>query len=140
MSTLTTLSCADLFCGAGGFSEGFRQAGFRVTNALDIWAPAVLTHEKNQPETEAIRADILSFDPERLGPVDVLIGSPPCTEFSFANRGGNGDVEAGMRLVYRFLRFVYELRPRWWVMENVPCMLAFRFVDGALIASATAPD
>ncbi len=120
-----TLTCADLFCGAGGFSEGFRQAGIRVAKALDIWAPAVLTHEKNHPDTEAIRGDILAYDPERLGPADVLIGSPPCTEFSFANRGGSGDVEEGMRLVYRFLRCVYELRPRWWVMENVPRVLDF---------------
>ena len=119
------LTCADLFCGAGGFSEGFRQAGFRVTKALDIWAPAVLTHEKNHPDTEAIRGDILSYAPELLGPVDVLIGSPPCTEFSFANRGGGGDIEEGLRLVYRFLRFVYELQPRWWVMENVPRVLDF---------------
>jgi len=118
-------TCADLFCGAGGSSEGFRQAGFRVTKALDIWAPAVLTHEKNLPDTEAIRGDILLYAPERLGPVDVLIGSPPCTEFSFANRGGGGNIEEGMRLVYRFLRFVYELRPRWWVMENVPRVLDF---------------
>src|SRR5687768_6820796 len=47
------LTCVDLFCGAGGFSEGFRQAGFQVTAALDNWAPAVLTHEKNHPETKA---------------------------------------------------------------------------------------
>lgn len=122
---MTTLTCADLFCGAGGFSEGFRQAGFRVTKALDIWPPAVLTHEHGHPDTEAIRGDILAYEPDRLGPVDVLIGSPPCTEFSFANRGGGGDVEEGMRLVYRFLRFVYELRPRWWVMENVPRVLDY---------------
>src|SRR6266511_564525 len=119
------LTCADLFCGAGGFSEGFRQAGFRVTKALDVWAPAVLTHEKNHPETQTIREDISSCDPDRIGQVDVLIGSPPCTEFSFANRGGNGDIEQGLRLVYRFLRFVYELQPRWWVMENVPRVLDF---------------
>jgi DNA (cytosine-5)-methyltransferase 1 len=119
------LTCADLFCGAGGFSEGFRQAGFHVTAALDNWAPAVLTHEKNHPDTKAINGDILQFDPEELGSVDVLIGSPPCTEFSFANRGGGGDIESGLRLIYRFLRFVYELQPKWWVMENVPRTLDF---------------
>lgn len=119
------VTCADLFCGAGGFSEGFRQAGFRVTKALDLWAPAVITHRKNHPDTEVIDADILAFEPARLGPVDVLIGSPPCTEFSFANRGGGGDIAAGMRLVYRFLRFVYALQPKWWVMENVPRTLEF---------------
>ena len=119
------MKCADLFCGAGGFSEGFRQAGFHVTKALDVWAPAILTHEKDHPDTEAIRGDILTYDPARIGKVDVLIGSPPCTEFSFANRGGSGDIEEGLRLVYRFLRFVYELEPRCWVMENVPRVLDF---------------
>jgi DNA (cytosine-5)-methyltransferase 1 len=114
-----------LFCGAGGFSEGFRQAGFRVSKALDIWAPAIRTHERNHPDTLAIRGDILTFQPETLGPIDVLIGSPPCTQFSFANRGGSGDIELGLQLIYRFLRFVYELQPRWWVMENVPRVLDF---------------
>ncbi|MEK6620362.1 MAG: DNA cytosine methyltransferase, partial [Chloroflexota bacterium] len=49
------LSCADLFCGAGGFSEGFRQAGFRVTTAVDLWRPAALTHQKEHPDTEVLR-------------------------------------------------------------------------------------
>ncbi len=114
------LSCADLFCGAGGFSEGFRQAGFRVTTAVDLWRPAALTHQKEHPDTRVLRTDVLELDPERIGPVDVLVGSPPCQEFSLAKRGGSGDVARGMRLVYRFLRFVYELQPTYWVMENVP--------------------
>lgn len=120
-----TLTAADLFCGAGGFTEGFREAGFRVTDAVDLWPPAIVTHKKNHPDTAFFMADLMTFPPRKLGSVDVLIGSPPCTEFSFANRGGSGNVEQGMRLVYRFLRFVYELRPRFWVMENVPRVLDF---------------
>ena len=61
--------------------------------------------------------------PVTLDPVDVLIGSPPCVHFSPANRGGGGDREKGMELVRRFLEFVRVLRPRYWVMENVPAML-----------------
>jgi DNA (cytosine-5)-methyltransferase 1 len=121
------LTCADLFCGAGGFSEGFRQAGFRVTTAVDTWSAAIDTHLANHPETTALKADLLTLDPSRVGPVDVLIGSPPCTEFSFAKRGGHGDIETGLRLVYRFLRFVYELKPKWWVMENVPRTFDFLY-------------
>ncbi|MEK6227471.1 MAG: DNA cytosine methyltransferase [Chloroflexota bacterium] len=120
-----SLTCADLFCGAGGFSEGFRQAGFRVVHAVDFWRAAVETHRVNHPDTTVEQADLLSYAPERVGHVDVLIGSPPCTEFSFAKRGGSGDIEAGLRLVYRFLRFVYELKPKWWIMENVPRTLEF---------------
>lgn len=119
------LTCADLFSGAGGFSEGFRQAGFKVVAAVDTWSAAIDTHKANHPETATFKTDLLSFEPGQLGEVDVLIGSPPCTEFSFAKRGGHGDIESGLRLVYRFLRLVYELQPKWWVMENVPRTLDF---------------
>lgn len=124
-SFLAVLKCADLFCGAGGFSEGFRQAGFRVSIAVDSWAQATTTHQRNHPDTEVLREDILDLDPDRIGPVDLLIGGPPCQEFSLAKRGGTGDPRIGLRYLYRFLRFVYELEPRWWVMENVPRVLTF---------------
>ncbi|EQD72056.1 DNA (cytosine-5-)-methyltransferase, partial [mine drainage metagenome] len=117
------LTAGDLFCGAGGFAEGFEQAGFRVAWGVDNWHPAVETFQKNHPRATVLEKDLLSLDPAeltRLGKVDVLIGSPPCTHFSVANKGGNGDRRAGMLLVQRFLTFVQALKPRYWVMENVP--------------------
>jgi DNA (cytosine-5)-methyltransferase 1 len=114
------LSAVDLFCGGGGLTEGFKQVGFDVRACLDIWSPAVETHRKNHPEVEVFQADILEFEPSELPKCDVLIGSPPCTEFSYANRGGHGDLGQGMRFVLRFLRFVHEMRPKFWIMENVP--------------------
>lgn len=116
------LVVGDLFCGAGGFAEGFRQAGFRVAWGVDLWAPAVETFHRNFPEAEAIRADVLGLSPRTLPPVDVVIGSPPCVHFSPANRGGNGDKETGMTLVHRFLEFVSALGPKYWIMENVPAL------------------
>lgn len=114
-------TAVDLFCGGGGFSEGLRQAGFNITHAVDIDSGAVETHELNHPETETIQADIMDIEPEDFpDDVDVLFGSPPCTEFSWAKSGGGGDIEAGMKLVKRFLYFVDELEPDYWVMENVP--------------------
>lgn len=117
------LTAVDMFCGAGGFTEGFKQTGFDVAACLDNWAPAVETHRRNHPDTEVFQADILEFDPSDLPKADVLIGSPPCTEFSYANRGGHGDLGLGMQFVLRFLRFVHETRPRYWIMENVPRLL-----------------
>lgn len=111
----------DLFCGGGGFSEGLRQAGFDITHAVDIEARACETYRLNHPETEVIEADLLELDPDRLpADVDLVFGSPPCTEFSWAKQGGGGDIEAGMRLVKRFLHLVGELDPEYWIMENVP--------------------
>jgi DNA-cytosine methyltransferase len=114
-------TAVDLFCGGGGFSEGLRQAGFDITYALDIDSGAVETHELNHPETETVQADIMDIEPEDLpSDIEVLFGSPPCTEFSWAKSGGGGDIEAGMKLVKRFLYLVGELDPEYWVMENVP--------------------
>ncbi len=119
----TPLKVGDLFCGAGGFAEGFAQAGFRVVWGVDNWPPALETFKKNHPGAEGKVANIVSIRPEELEPVDVLIGSPPCVHFSPANRGGNGDRMIGMRLVRRFLTLVRALRPKYWVMENVPALL-----------------
>ena len=119
------LTVGDLFCGAGGFSEGFRQAGFKVKWAVDSWPTAITTFRKNHPDVgdAAVLDDILDLDPSDFEPVDVLIGSPPCVHFSLANRGGNGDRAVGLRLVKKFLTFVRDLEPKYWVMENVPNLL-----------------
>jgi DNA (cytosine-5)-methyltransferase 1 len=110
-----------LFCGAGGFSEGFRQAGFDIVCAVDHAPKACETYSMNHPSTEVIQEDVMDLEAGDLpSDVDVLIGSPPCTEFSLANNGGSGDVDEGMRFVHRFLHFVDALEPRYWIMENVP--------------------
>ena len=120
-----TLTVGDLFSGGGGFAEGFRQAGLRVLWGVDNWPPAVRTFQKNFPESAALERDILTLDFAELPRVDVLIGSPPCVQFSPANRGGNGDKQLGMELVSSFLRAVAKLKPRYWVMENVPALLPY---------------
>ncbi|MGD9962668.1 MAG: DNA cytosine methyltransferase [Thermoplasmata archaeon] len=120
----------DLFCGAGGFSEGFRQAGFDVVFGIDHWKPACDTHELNGLG-ETGQYDLLNYGPEdmlvlhkklrrKVGTIDVVIGSPPCTEFSFAKNGGKGDIDKGMLLVNAHLRFISIFKPRYWLMENVP--------------------
>lgn len=119
-SALKPLTFGDLFCGAGGSSEGYRQVGYKGLWAVDNWGPAVETNKKNHPEINVIQADILKLDPRQLPRVDVLIGSPPCTFFSMSNNAGKGNKQKGMELVYRFFYFVHILKPRYWVMENVP--------------------
>lgn len=120
----------DLFCGGGGFSEGFHMAGFDVVYGADVWKPACDTHTQNGLGLTD-RLDLLPFEPEdvlllkkrldrRFGKIDVLIGSPPCTEFSYAKNGGKGDLEKGMLLVRKHLLFVALFRPTYWLMENVP--------------------
>src|SRR5438874_6967313 len=94
--------------------------GFDVIAAVDVWPHAVATLEWNHGPGIARLGDLLKMRATDLPRADILLGSPPCTQFSRSNRGGNGDLSAGLRLVRRFLWFVVMLEPRWWVMENVP--------------------
>ena len=55
------LTVADFFCGAGGFSEGFNQAGFDVIFSLDNWKPAVETHDINHPNCDCKNMNILDL-------------------------------------------------------------------------------
>lgn len=124
------ITVIDLFCGGGGFSEGFHQAGFDVVLGIDNWKPACDTHTLNGlGDTRNINLleidvdDVLAIKEDlqkKYGGIDIIIGSPPCTEFSYAKKGGKGDIEKGMILVKRNLLFVALFKPTFWLMENVP--------------------
>jgi DNA (cytosine-5)-methyltransferase 1 len=127
------LRVIDFFCGAGGFSEGFRQAGFEVIWGIDKWQPAVDTHKENHPECETICDDVirisklpdLSFH-SIVPDSEVIIGSPPCTFFSNSNRSGNGDKAKGKELIKAYLRIIARKKfkknsvLKYWILENVP--------------------
>ena len=94
----------DLFCGAGGFSEGFRQAGFEVIWAIDKWQPAVTTHSANHVNSNTILGDVeaISLLSDELFDLtvpdaEIIIGSPPCVAFSNSNKSGKGDKALGIR-------------------------------------------
>jgi len=119
----------DLFCGAGGMSLGFEQAGFDVVAAFDVEAWNIATHKKNFPKTKAVALDLAKVSGKtlrehaRLGnrTIDVVFGGPPCQGFSV---GGKRDLDDERNLlVYEFARLVRELRPRYFVMENVRGLL-----------------
>lgn len=112
-----TYKVFDLFCGAGCFSEGFRQAGFKICGGLDNNITALTTFQRNFPEATIFNYDILQF-PFKLLPkhIDVVIGSPPCTEFSVGNINRTWDIS----LVEAFLDIVEKMKPKYYVMENVP--------------------
>jgi len=130
------LKVVDLFCGAGGFSEGFRQAGFEIIMGIDRWNPAVVTFQENQNvdstnitlQDDIFRISLLPDDEfEAIIPdSDIIIGSPPCVSFSNSNKSGKGEKSEGIKLVLSFLRIV--ARKKWksnsmlkyWIMENVP--------------------
>lgn len=104
---------ADFFCGGGGFSEGFRQAGFNIVFAVDNWAPAVKTYKGNKPGVNVIKDDVIRISElpedefEALVPdSEVIIGSPPCQTFSHSNKSGNADKSMGIRLIEAYLKII----------------------------------
>lgn len=123
------LTVIDFFCGAGGFSEGFRQAGFDVIMGIDNWQPAIITHNINHGLNDT-PISVLEFEDiekiEALPDTDIIIGSPPCVSFSLSNKGGGADKTLGIRLIEAYLRIVAIKKHKKnsvlkaWLMENVP--------------------
>jgi DNA (cytosine-5)-methyltransferase 1 len=123
----------DLFCGAGGLSEGFRQAGFNVGFGLDWDVDSLETIKLNHPETAIVAGDVREVGASEMlalsgfSEVDVVIGGPSCQGFSTQGRRGSWASDEDPRnLLYKeFARVVEDLRPEWFVMENVPGLLYF---------------
>lgn len=117
------MKAIDLYSGIGGWTLGFKMAGIDVVSSYEWWKDANDTHNKNfgtQHSEADIRKLNLQQDLPEPGEVDFVIGSPPCTQFSYANRGGNGDIADGLIDIYKFLEVVEYLQPKYWAMENVP--------------------
>jgi len=119
----------DLFSGGGGLTLGLRQAGFHVIGAVDNEPLAVASYRVNHPRVVVWDRDIRDLSTTlvrqrlrlRPGDLDLLAGCPPCQGFSdmrTLNRSRQID-DPQNDLVFEFLRFVEELRPKAIMMENV---------------------
>lgn len=126
---LRAFRCLDLFAGAGGFSEGFRQAGFHTIAATDIdpWAGATYVHNHHKHGTKFVLGDISElgvkeelFDLVRGIELDAVIGGPPCQGFSQVRNHDRLINDPRNKLYRHYVSVIRTLRPRTFVMENVP--------------------
>lgn len=123
-----------LFAGAGGLSLGFKMAGFDVVVATDFDKAVEITYSYNNLNTKFIRADIRKLHAEDLlspagikpGEIDIVIGGPPCQGFSLANQQSRFLDNPNNQLFRDFIRIVKEIRPRWFLMENVVGLLRMK--------------
>lgn len=120
----------DLFAGAGGLSEGFRQAGYFIAGSVEIDEDAAKSHHVNFPESVLIQQDITTLSAQELldkcglrkGEVDVVIGGPPCQSFSMA---GKRLIDDPRHVLFQeFVRIVEYIEPTSFVMENVVGLLS----------------
>lgn len=126
-----SMKMVDLFCGAGGLSLGFTQEGFVSVLANDIQECCVDTYSHNHPETPY--TNILLGDINEIIPnivkltdnqqIDIVVGGPPCQGFSTANRQRLID-DPRNHLYKSYVEVVDEVRPSFFVMENVKGMLS----------------
>jgi DNA (cytosine-5)-methyltransferase 1 len=119
------LRVLDLFCGAGGLSYGFEQAGSFVTvGGLDLLRDRIETFTANHPHAYGIAGDIRQLEPkdvlQLIGPVDVVVGGPPCQGFSSIRPFRNlTERDPRNSLVEHYVLMLIALRPKWFVFENV---------------------
>jgi DNA (cytosine-5)-methyltransferase 1 len=126
----------DLFCGAGGLSYGFKEAGFNVLIAIDNWDDALITHRHNFPETKTLKKNIESVSAKEIdsnleastNSIDVIIGGPPCQGFSVSGKRLIDDPRN--KLYKAFVSLVRHYKPKMFVMENVPGIM--RLYDGKI--------
>jgi DNA (cytosine-5)-methyltransferase 1 len=125
----------DLFCGAGGFSLGAYQAGFKVIASVDIDEKLTSAYKSNFPHAKLLIADISTLQIDSLleagdvaaVDVDGVIGGPPCQGFSTIGKRNAADPRNA--LVRHFFRIVAGVRPKFFVMENVPGLIAGKAKD-----------
>ncbi len=130
------MNVVDVFAGCGGFSRGFKEEGFELVVAIENFKPVAETYKTNFPEAEVIVKDVKEVYGNEIkricGDVDVLIGSPPCEPFTSINLRRMRIPEDRLyrdkrgQLVLHFIRLVKELKPKVFIMENVPQILELR--------------
>ncbi|WP_197496546.1 DNA cytosine methyltransferase [Mycobacterium sp. 1274761.0] len=118
----------DLFSGAGGLAEGLLKAGVQVAASIELHPQPALSHAFNHPETRVLAGDIRNLEAAKLdaairsragrAPVDVVVGGPPCQGFSSAGKKSVTDPRNS--LFRHYVRVVEHLKPRMFLLENVP--------------------
>lgn len=114
----------DLFCGCGGLSLGFELAGFDVVSAYDNWETALKTYGRNFRHKASLLdlKDVEhSVDVIKEDAPDMIIGGPPCQDFSSAGKRDEDNGRGDLTVCYS--EIIGRVHPRWFVMENVERIL-----------------
>ncbi len=115
----------DLFSGAGGLSEGFRNAGYQIIAGSDVDPDACATYALNFPEAVTVCGDIRDPGVRRkllaaAAEAEIVVGGPPCQAFSQVRNHCRLIDDPRNSLYREFVRVVAKLEPLAFVMENVP--------------------
>ncbi|XBP97405.1 DNA (cytosine-5-)-methyltransferase [Lactobacillus crispatus] len=120
------MKAIDLFSGIGGLSTGFRKNGIDIIVANEIDKDIANSYIKNNPQTNMINEDITKLDInsvfEKYKDADIVLGGPPCQGFS--QKGKRLSLKDPRNYLFRYFADVVNyVRPKYFVMENVPNLL-----------------
>lgn len=124
----------DLFAGAGGFSEGARQAGAEVVWCANHWPDAVRVHQLNHPHTKHECQDLQQADWTTLPQHDILLASPQCTGFTPARGKDRPSHDKARATAWAVVSATEACEPRAVCIENVKQMLTWRLFPSWLDA------
>ena len=120
------MQIASFFAGAGGLDLGFSQAGFDIPWANEYDKAIHATYEANHPGSYLERRSLVDFEPDQVPQgVTGMIGGPPCQSWSEAGMARGAEDKRG-QLFFRYVDFVEEVRPTFFLAENVSGILFSR--------------
>jgi DNA (cytosine-5)-methyltransferase 1 len=142
MPTTVRPKAIDLFAGAGGATQGLRDAGFDVVAAVEIDKDAAATYRLNHPDARVWESDITKIAATKMrddlgleeGELALLKACPPCQGFSSLAEGRIAANDARNELVGHTIRFVRAFRPQSVLLENVPGLGRDRRLTELLVA------
>ena len=134
-SALTAIS---LFSGIGGLSLGFEGAGYKIAGFCELDDALAGIYQTNFPDSERIGSDVSRVDPEKLrdfckktGPIDIIVGGPPCQGFSLSGKRSVDDPRN--YLFQEYMKIVDVVRPKVVVIENVRLLTSMKSKDGGFV-------
>lgn len=132
MASKTNIKVIDLFAGCGGFSIGFKQAGYEISKAVEFDKQIALTYSKNHPNTHLYVDDIGNVDNSAFfskNEAEVIIGGPPCQGFSMAGARirGNEFIDDPRNYLFKhYVNIVRLVHPKAFILENVKGILTMK--------------
>ncbi len=124
-----SISCVDLFCGAGGLTYGLVKSGIKVTVGIDLDPSCRYPFEANNPDAKFIENDIKNFTSKDINclfdkrSIKLLAGCAPCQPFSTYSHRYDNKRDGKWELLNQFTRLVKKVSPELVTMENVPALV-----------------
>lgn len=118
----------EIFSGAGGLGSGASMAGVDIAVAIEKDIYSLKTYKKNHPNVKTINKDIREITGKSISKKSpfIIFGGPPCQGFSLSNTKTRNDSNENNHLFLEFIRIVNELKPDWFLFENVAGISSYK--------------